>query len=192
MKSKFSLKTQFKEAKKFVRESSKHIFISVLIFALAGIFGFVYRSQLSIIDELLKRIILETQNLNMIETIFFILQNNLQSALFAVLFGIFFGIFPILSTLSNGTIVGYVLGKSYDLSGISEFWRLLPHGIFELPAIFISIGMGLKLGLILLKKNRTTNLKNNLYKAMNAFLLIVIPLLIIASVIEGILVSLLS
>ena len=50
---------------------------------------------------------------------------------------------------------GYVLGFVAELAvkspknplGILILWKLVPHGIFELPAILISIGLGIKLGL---------------------------------------------
>ena len=130
--------------------------------------------------------------MNGVEITFFILQNNLQTSLLAVLFGIFLGIFPIVSAFSNGAIIGYVLGLSYDISGVSSWWRLLPHGIFELPAIIISISLGVKMGftIFLPKEKRTKEFQRRIYKSMNAFLLIVIPLLIIAAIIEGLLIYL--
>jgi len=38
--------------------------------------------------------------------------------------------------------------------GFLSLWRLLPHGIFELPAVFISLGMGLKIGMFIFQKKK--------------------------------------
>jgi stage II sporulation protein M len=183
---------QFREAKSYLKESCNYIHIALGIFILSTIFGFVFHSQLTFIDDFLRQLIDKTSGLNTQEMVFFILQNNLQSALFSIFFGIFFGLFPITSNLSNGVVLGYVLQKSYVTVGILSWWRLLPHGIFELPAIFISFALGMKLGftLFLDRKIRVKEFKRRFYNSVNVFLMIVIPLLIIAAIIEGILIGL--
>ena len=184
-------KTQFKEAIAYLKESSNYIYITITIFIISAIMGFFYRSELTFLNKIIAEIILKIQGLNSIEMVFFILQNNLQSSFLAVILGIAFGIFPIINSISNGAVIGYVLGLAYDIAGFSEWWRLLPHGIFELPAIFISISLGMKLGfsIFLPKKLRAKEFKRRFYNAMNTFLMIVIPLLIIAAIIEGLLIA---
>ena len=119
--------------------------------------------------------------------IFFILQNNVQSALFSLIAGIFLGIPPLLSAVTNGVVIGYVLSKTYEIGGLAIWWRLLPHGIFELPAVFIALGMGMKLGAALFKNKK--EIKDKLYQSINVFLMIILPLLITAAIIEGLLIS---
>ena len=87
----------------------------------------------------------ETSGLSWIQLILFILFNNLKSSFFGLVFGIFFGIFPSLVAIFNGYVVGFVSNESVRQSGVLILWKLFPHGIFELPAVFISLGMGLKL-----------------------------------------------
>ena len=189
---KLKLKTQFREALSYTKESSSYIYSVLWIFIASAIFGLAFKSNLTFLEEILKELIQRTMNLNTQEMIFFILQNNLQSALLSIFFGILLGIFPLFSTISNGIILGYVLGRTLEVSSILSWWRLLPHGIFELPAIFISFGLGIKLGFSLLVKNKMKTLKTRFYKTFNAFLMIIIPLLIIAAIIEGILIGLID
>lgn len=195
-KKRFQLDTkeQFREAVRYLKESQKYIYSIVIIFALSTILGYFLRSQLSFLNPLLEQIIDRTQGLNTIEMIFFILQNNLQSALLSVLIGVVFGIFPVFTAIVNGVILGYVAGFASEASGFLILWRLLPHGIFELPAIFIAMGLGLKLGfsLFLPEETRTDTFTKRFYDSANAFLMIVIPLLIIAAAIEGILIVLIG
>jgi len=189
-----SLKKQFNEARAYLNESAMYIYTVVAMFLLSAIIGFIFRDNLTFLNRLIQELLERSLDLNTIEMIFFILQNNLQSSLFSILFGIIFGIFPIFSSVSNGLVLGYVLGLSYEVSGLASWWRLLPHGIFELPAIFISFGLGLKLGLVPFskKRNKIKELKRRLYNSINALLTIIIPLLIIAAIIEGLLIGLLS
>jgi stage II sporulation protein M len=73
--------------------------------------------------------------------------------------------------------------------GILVLWRLLPHGIFELPALFLSAGLGLRLGTFIFRKNKLKSLKNYLFESLRVFLFIIFPFLLIAAIIEGILIS---
>tara|TARA_Y100000310_G_C20700547_1_gene829424 strand:+ start:1413 stop:2003 length:591 start_codon:yes stop_codon:yes gene_type:complete len=186
---KLDFKKQWKESSKYLAECRKHIIAIVLIFLASGAFGFFAREHLTGLDDLLRQIILQTEGLNTLELIFFIMQNNVQSALYGVFGGLFFGVFPVVTGLLNGVVIGYVLGRVYDVSGLIDFWRLLPHGVFELPAIFIALGLGLRFGgAVFVKKDRWAEVKKRFYQSMNVFLLIVLPLLILAAVIEGILI----
>ena len=96
------------------------------------------------------------------------------------------------AVLSNSMVIGAVLGYG-SASGVVPAFRaivlgLLPHGIFELPAVFLSMAMGLylcrTLSLKILgraKEERILPLLNNLAKA---FVLVVIPLIVAAAVVE--------
>lgn len=141
-----STKTQFKEAINYIKESSNYIYASIGVFIASALIGLVFKENLAFIDKLIEKLIAQTMGLNTPEMIFFILQNNLLSSVLSILLGIFLGLFPLFSSITNGIVLGYVLGKTLEVAGILSWWRLLPHGIFELPAIFISFGLGIKLG----------------------------------------------
>src|SRR3990167_2868697 len=113
MKKRVVLRKQFREAWNYLRECKRHIFFILFLFIFSAFFGFIYMDKLTFLDELLKDIIYQTSDLNMLEMIFFILQNNLQSAFFGMIFGIFFGIFSLMNSLLNGVVLGYVLCKIY-------------------------------------------------------------------------------
>ena len=188
---KLNIVQQFKESLLYLKESYKYFYVSIFIFIISAVVGFTNSSRFSFIDDLLKEIISKTANLNALELTFFIMQNNMLSALLALAGGIFFGIMPIFNAISNGVVIGYVMSKSYQIAGASILFRLVPHGIFELPAIFISLGLGIKLGFsIFTNKNKGKEFLRRFYNSANVFLMIVIPLLIIAAIIEGLLIAL--
>ena len=192
MKKELSTKKQFIEALKYVKESRNYIYSAIAIFILSFFLGFIFREHLGFFDEIIKELISTTKDMNAPQLIFFIFQNNLHSAFLGILTGIAFGIFPIFYTILNGLVVGYVVGLASQIEGISTIFQLAPHGIFELPAIFISFGLGIKLGTSLFtkKKARIKEFKRRFYESANAFLMIILPLLIIAAIIEGILIAL--
>ena len=72
--------------------------------------------------------------------------------------------------------------------GLLILLNLLPHGIFELPAIFLAFGLGLKFGTFWMKKKKIKTLLDYFWNSLRVFLLIILPLLIIAAIIEGILI----
>ncbi len=75
--------------------------------------------------------------------------NNLQATLTAVAMGFVpFVFLPVFSLVVNGAVIGAVLALS-GMMGL-QLWQmiflgLLPHGIFEIPAIMLGVAMGLYL-----------------------------------------------
>ncbi len=173
----------------YLDESRSYIFLIIGLFVLSGLIGFFFSNSFTFLNDMIKNLIKKVADLNGFALIAFIFWNNVKTAFFGIILGIILGIFPVVNAIINGVVLGYVLKKSYASSGINEFWRVLPHGIFELPAIFISLGLGLKIGMFLFSKNKSRELKARLTNSLILFVLIIIPLLIIAAIIEGLLIS---
>jgi len=188
-KNRFLIKEQYLLSWRFIKDSKNFIFLALGIFFLFAIIGFFIPSPdfiSKLVSDYVREILKETSNLSWFQLISFIFFNNAKTSFFGLFLGIFFGIFPLLATVFNGYILGFVAAESVKSSGISILWKLFPHGIFELPAVFISLGLGIKIGFSILdKKNR----RNYLIESLKVFLLVVIPLLIIAAVIEGLLIT---
>ena len=114
--------------------------------------------------------------------------NNLLTSFLAIVFGIFFGIFPILVLVANGFILGDLSYHVYLDKGIYYVLAgLLPHGIFELSAVILSCSLGIRLGAIFLNRlleKPVPDLKQSFTKSLKIFLCLVIPMLLLASVIE--------
>lgn len=178
----------FNESLRFIKESKGYIFISISIFIIFSILGFIFPMFEEQIMKIISDLGLMFEGLNLPETIGLIFFNNARASLLAILLGSFFGIFPIIASLTNGYLIGFVTRIVTDKYSILEMWRLLPHGIFELPAVLISVGLGLKIGIEVLTKPTKKNFLENLNRALKTFVLIIIPLLIIAAVIEGLLI----
>jgi len=148
-KKKFDLKNQYQQSWEYIKESRNFIYITLIIFLLFAFIGafvpapeFLEQQILKFIEELLRK----TAEMSQGELMSFIFLNNLQSSFFGMIFGIALGIFSAITSVSNGYLLGFVSSRAAYEEGIFVLWRLFPHGIFELPALFISTGLGLKLG----------------------------------------------
>jgi len=195
MQKRFSLKEEYIKSFNYLGESKKFIFCIIAIFLFLGIIGFFIPPSEEIskaIMEQLKEIVEKTQGMNVFELILFIFFNNTKTSFSGMVFGFLFGVIPVIVTLVNGYILGFVSAMSVDLDGFSSLLSLLPHGIFELPAVFISLGLGLKFGSFVFQKNILKSFNDFFWNSIRVFILIVIPLLIIAAIIEGSLIFILS
>lgn len=187
----FSLKREYKESWNYIKESRKFIYVIIGIFAIFALIGFFVPFPAPIIEKLLefmRDVLGKTQGMNQFELTKFIFFNNLQSSFFGMILGFAFGIFPILVAIANGILLGFVASISVSQNGIFVLWRLLPHGIFELLAIFISLGLGLKFGTFIFQKNKSESFRNYFWNSLKVFFFVVLPLLILAAIIEGTLV----
>jgi stage II sporulation protein M len=186
-----SLSGRYSSAWAEIKAAKKFIWIIVAVFVLSGIFGYVQWESLTGFDELLAQLVAQVEGMGTWELVWFIFQNNVTSALLGLFLGVVFGIFPVINALTNGAVLGYVLRLTANAAGVQEFWRLLPHGIFELPAIFLSLGLGMRLGGFAFAKKgkRWAVLRERLKEGLWVFVLVVLPLLVVAAVIEGLLIG---
>jgi len=188
----FSLKKEYIESWRYLKESKNFIYVAIGIFVASFILAFFISPSETLLNYILgfiQELLEKTQGMSTTKLIGFIFLNNFQSSFFGMVLGVVLGVFPVLALIANGYILGFVSSLTIVEQGAFSLWRILPHGIFELPAIFISLGLGLKLGSFVFEKNKFETFKNFLRSSLRVFLFIVIPLLIIAGIIEGILIS---
>jgi len=185
-------KRNYKKCWGFLRESSDYQIISLGLFCAFIIIGFAFPVFFEAeILEYMKELLLQIENYNIFELTGFIFLNNTGASFFAIVLGIALGVFPIGAAIVNGYLLGFVSRFAVNESGsLFILWRLLPHGIFELPAIILSIGFGLKLGIEIWKKHAWKVLKRNFIESLRFFVFVILPLLVIAAVIEGLLIFL--
>jgi len=117
-----------------------------------------------------------------------IMTNNITVTFITFATGITGGLMTLWILVNNGVMLG-VLGVACWLNGMSlPFWSFVaPHGILELPAIFIGGGAGLRIAQGLLFPGLLSR-GNSLAKAGGEAVRLVlgtIPILIVAGSIEG-------
>jgi uncharacterized membrane protein SpoIIM required for sporulation len=117
-----------------------------------------------------------------------IMTNNLSVAFMSFAAGITAGIGTIYMMIFNGLLIG-VIGTACWFAGMSlQLWSFVaPHGVLELPAIFIAGGAGLRLAYGLLFPGFLPRGESVARGGTEAVKLLIgtIPILIIAGVIEA-------
>ena len=127
-----------------------------------------------------------------------IFANNARASALTVLLGSAFGLVPLGALLTNGAIIGLLigLGTGTPLPELPDLPRdplffaaaLLPHGIIELPAVLVIAAWGLKLGLapwLPSAANARAAIWRTTAREALQILVPVIALLLVAAVIEA-------
>jgi len=195
----------FKDSWNFIKSSKKQIYFGIGIFLAFIVISLIFPAPLALEEQIkiaLRALAEKVNGLDALQLVEFIFWNNLFVSVIGIFLGIIFCIAPFIIASSNGYILGYVIKKLVEKLGFSDgiinLWRLLPHGIFELPAVLISLGIGIKLGLSLISslsfsnKNSFKEFGENILKAFKTTIFIILPLLLIAAIIEGILIKMLG
>jgi uncharacterized membrane protein SpoIIM required for sporulation len=117
-----------------------------------------------------------------------IMTNNMSVAFTTFALGITGGLGTIYMMVLNGVMIG-VIGMACWLAGMSvALWSFVaPHGVLELPAIFIAGGAGLRVGLGLLFPGTLPRRDSLASAGTEAVRLLVgvVPILILAGIIEA-------
>lgn len=188
-----NIKNEIKEA----LIENKWIFtLLILLFIIGMIVGWITADDVaSVLMPILKEALLEG-NESSIDA-FYIMSHNITTSITVVLLSIFFGIFAIVSITVNGFVIGFMGG--YTVKSFNDLLLYLilivPHGIIEIPALFMSSASGILLFLFIFrvikaKYNKyplTEAIKSNkkTLKHMVVLFLFSLVLFFIAGLIEG-------
>ncbi len=175
----------------YLKDIKIHFFVITLVFFLSTAAGFFHSSMnpeyamqsLDDVSELFDII----KDLSPIGIMLFIFFNNAIKSLIILMLGIGFGIIPLLFIAYNGYIIGVVVYVISDENGLLYVLSaILPHGILELPMVFISAAIGLKMGYLLFSyiKGQSVDIKTEFSRGVRFYFYRVMPLLFIAAVIE--------
>lgn len=118
---------------------------------------------------------------------FYILLHNVTASLALVGTGLLFGIIPTLAICGNGFILGIVYREGAQMLGhVKAASRILPHGVFEIPALLYAASYGLRLGVTVIRRIRRkedTPLRFDIEHAFRRYFAVVIPLLVVVAAI---------
>ena len=115
-----------------------------------------------------------------------VLANNARAAALTVALGVTL-IFPALSIFTNGIVAGFVLSSGVAdnrLSLLRALGSVLPHGIFELPALFLAAALGCRFGLALWRRLLGRPVPDRLAGDLGRLGLLTLVLLAVAAVVE--------
>ena len=116
----------------------------------------------------------------------YIFGSNLKTCIILI---IGLGIFSIVLTLQQGFVLGFLVGITHSYTQHLQFlWLLLPHGLFEIPAIILSCAVGIQFLMAMRRRQRETSF----LEASKVFVLdqrriltVILVLLLVAGIIES-------
>lgn len=117
-----------------------------------------------------------------------IMVNNIKVAFLCFAFGAIFGVGTVWVLITNGFLLGSLAAIYHQAGQSYPFWAFIwPHGIIELTAIFIAGAAGLSLAYAFFVPGELTRLESYKREGIVTIQLMlgVIPLFIIAAIIEG-------
>jgi stage II sporulation protein M len=119
--------------------------------------------------------------------------NNALKTLVGIILGVLFGIIPVVFLVANGIALGVVFLLSAQSRGaLLSLLSIVPHGLLELPAVFLGTSIGLMIGSHAVKQlfgRVETTLGGELYRGLRFFCTVILPLLLIAALVEAFLTS---
>lgn len=118
----------------------------------------------------------------------YIFLRNSINTLIATAAGFFFGLFPLFFVFINGYIVGLVIYvKGIEMGFGKVLLYILPHGVIEIPAILLANSYGVWLGKQFYGKlrGRSISMKTSFLAVFRKYLRIVVPLLLLAAMVEA-------
>ena len=179
------VKTFYSDALKTISEARNCIFIAMVLYGCAIIIGWTYADNFSFLEEQVKRLAAQFAGKNAITFILTIFLHNLIATYVAMCFVVLFGVVPTIIAVFNGLILGWVIAESPGGSTANIWMVLIPHGIFEWPAMLIAWGVGLWRGVGYRFSQTGGTWKERWEVANKIYFTITLPLLLIAAIIEG-------
>ena len=167
----------------------KYTILMAVLFSFSIIFGYIFGFYVPSFFEELSALF-QFPELGAFDLMLKIFVQNTKVAAMLIFLGFIFAALPILVIFFNGFTIGIVSevvireeGFLYLLIG------LLPHGIIELPLIFISAGLGFKMGVgtlqVIFQRKSVQSFLFDFLAAAILFLIAIVPLLFVAAMIES-------
>jgi stage II sporulation protein M len=170
-----------------LQEARPYIVAAIIIFAAGNILALVIPHVGEKVISLALEYFKPFKDKNYLELLVAIFLQNASSAFLAIVCGFLLGLIPVLGAFFNGIVLGALL----RLDPLNIF-MIIPHGLFELPAVFIAWGLGLWCGGGLFQARKSETIIMRIKKSVNIYLSVILPLLSIAAIIEVLGIKILS
>jgi stage II sporulation protein M len=180
------------EQSRYLRELGPYFIASILLILTGAVCGVATSTHapefsgaiLEALGQFIKRL-LGLPKPYLALTIFL---NNSLKTLAVLVLGMLGGILPLVFLLGNGFVLGIVFHVSAQSRGLPAFVvAILPHGLFELPAVLLGTSIGLMLGVRAIKRTfgrGEEKITGELARGLRFFLVVIVPLLLLAAFIE--------
>lgn len=186
------LTMQREERRAYLRRLRPYIVSSVVLFTLGLAAGLIAVHSLPALADHFQNTLADFVKLfagmSPFQLVGAIFLNNALKTFSAIVFGIFLGIIPMIFLLANGVALGVALSLSAQARGLGpSLLAIAPHGIIELPAVFLGTSIGLMIGhhsMLRLSGRSATPFGTEVLNGIRYFFTVLAPLLLLAALVE--------
>src|SRR5574341_221257 len=177
----------------YLRRLRPYLTISIVLFGVGFVIGLMivdrFPHMADTFEESLAGFVKIFRGLPKARLAAAIFLNNTVKTLSAILLGTLFGFIPAFFLVVNGAALGVVWFISTQSRGIwISLLSILPHGVVELPAVFLGSAIGLMIGTSVTRKlfaKSETKIGTELGRALRFFVTVIVPLLLVAAFVEA-------
>lgn len=172
-------------ARQTLAEAKRSIAFALACFVCAAAVGYLAPERFEFLREQVQELFREFAGMSPLVFIAKIFLHNLVVAYIAMCLLPLFGLVPLALGVLNGFLIGWAVAEFVSLYGAKVALMLVPHGIFEIPAMIVAWGVGMwrGAGYRFARPDRTVAER---WKRAHAVLVtVVVPLLLVAAVVEG-------
>jgi stage II sporulation protein M len=180
------IKDLYAGAMEDLHAAGNYIYFAMAVYAAGLLFGFLFPGRFEVFLDSFRKLAAKFAGRGVPVLIVMIFLQNFFASFVSMWAGALFGLVPVAAAATNGILLGVVLSAAAHGNLGRALWKLIPHGIFEMPAVFISWGLGIWLGTWLFRRRRETAFRERAARAYRIFFAMVVPLLLLAAIIEGI------
>ena len=181
------------ERRAYLRRLRPYIVASLTLFALGVVAGLVavqrVPSLADHVQDMLANFVRMFAGMPPVKLAAAIFLNNAFKTLCAIVFGMILGIVPVIFLLANGAALGVAMSISTQIHGLwPSLLAILPHGILELPAVFLGTSIGLMIGRRAaqqLSGRAETPIGAEVLQGIKYFCTVIVPLLLVAAFVEA-------
>jgi len=181
------------ESRLYIKELSPYLRASLVLFSAGFVIGLILWLQFPAIADRFEgsvagfvRIFRGLSRPQLAAAIFL---NNALKTVAAIVLGALLGIVPALFLLANGLALGVVFSASVSARGLGiSLLSIVPHGVLELPAVFLGTAIGLMIGGRVARElfRRIPPAAGiHITRGLRFFCTVIAPLLLIASLVEA-------
>jgi stage II sporulation protein M len=179
------VKNLWTESRHTIFEARYCILISAVLYCGAFLVSWSFSERFSFLDEAIKKLVGQFVGKSAIIFITRLFIQNLIASYITMCVVVLFGALPATVAVFNVFILGFVIACAPSVSASKMLSLLVPHGIFEWPAMMIAWGIGIWRGFGYRFSKALTTYNERRLEANKVFITVVVPLLFIAAIIEG-------
>ncbi len=179
------VKNLWADSRHIVFEARYCILIATILYCGSCLVSWSYPEPFLFLNEALKKLAAQFLGKSATSFILRLFIHNLITTYFDMCVFVLFGLIPVTIAVLNGFMLGFVIASAPGVSESNILSLLVPHGIFEWPAMMIAWGIGIWRGFGYRFSKTHTTYKERWLEANKVFITVVIPLLFIAAIIEG-------